>query len=190
MLALRLDHCDLVHNTAVGGGGGGLYSNGVFEIYDGVLSWNSATNGGALIAYAPGGDQSASSLIASCEFDNNSNTGNQGSTIYNALSLRVQDSLFQGGDGGALSGPGSPIYNTGGSHLSIANCEFKDFRINYWGSAIQFWASGGDITNCLFHDNTAGVTSDGRAAVTYYNGGSARSDAVTITNCTFENNQG
>lgn len=189
-LALTLYNCDVVNNTAVGdGNGGGLWSNGVFEIYDSVLSGNSATNGGALIAYAPGGDQSASSLIANCEFDNNSNTGNQGSTIYNALSLRVRDSLFQGGDGGALSGPGSPIYNTGGSHLSIENCEFKDFRIINWGSAIQFWASGGEITNCLFHDNTAGVGADGRAAVTYYNGGSARSDAVTITNCTFENNQ-
>ena len=75
--------------------------------------------------------------------------------------------------------------------MSVSDSKFYNNQITYWGSAIQFWMTGGEIKNCLFIQNRAGL-SGGNGAITYYdnydNTGQFRNDTIKITNCTFSGN--
>jgi hypothetical protein len=181
---LTIDNCLISENHA-DNSGGGMITYCYFEIYDSTFSNNSAGNGGAMIIYyTPDYDQSISPLIENTIFQGNSNNSNQGSAIFNLVALKVKKCEFDGN-----TGFGSPIWSQTSSSPTISDTIFKNNDIVYWGGAVQFWSAGGDITNCLFHDNIAGNGGSGFATVTYYDG-SGGGHTINITNCTFANNSG
>ena len=171
--------------------GGAIYSNCNLEVYDSRFLSNSASNGGAMyITYDSDEGQTASPIISNCYFEDNSNYGNQGSTIWHNVALQVRNCTFKGrSDGVSSSGPGSCIWGNPGSHLNITNSTFSGIRINYWGSAIQSFNGAMDITNCLFANNDCGLadgTSQGAVAYCHAYAGDVRT--VNIANCTFVGN--
>jgi len=181
---LTIDNC-LIQDNDADGNGGGMYSTCYFEVGDSTFSNNAASNGGAMIIYKyPDGDQSLDPKIDNTAFNGNSNDGNQGGAIYNNVSPVITNCVFDGN-----TGYGSPIYCTSDSSLTISDSIFKNNDVYYWGSAIQFWDAGGNITNCLFYDNIAGNPGSGYAAVTHYDSMSGELDPIVVTNCTFCNNQ-
>ena len=187
---LKINNCIFQNNTAANNkAGGAIYSNCSLEVEDCDFVSNSAYNGGALfITYDADANQSVAPVIKNCTFEDNSNYGNQGSTIWHNVALQVSNCTFKGrSDGVSSSGNGSCIWGNNGSHLNIANSTFSDITIKYWGPAIQAWYSSMDITNCLFANNHSGVGAggDGYGAITLL---SDISDTVNITNCTFSGN--
>ncbi|MFH2092991.1 MAG: choice-of-anchor Q domain-containing protein [Pseudomonadota bacterium] len=168
--------------------GGAIYSNCYFEIYDTHFNNNTARNGGALfILDVPNGDKSLAPIIDHCTFDSNNNIGGwQGSNIFNNVSAIVTSSTFT-----RASGTGSPIYNNTDSYMAIKNSIFYANTAQYYGSAVQYWAAGGNITNCLFYDNEAGyTTNNGYAAVTYYSDKKTPgTDTITLLNSAFWGNR-
>lgn len=176
------------NDATTGYAGGGIFSKAYFEIYDTTFSSNSAGSGGAMyIADVPGGNQSLSPIVETCIFDGNDDVGGwQGSTIFNLVSLVVKNSVFTNS-----TGSGSTIYTHTGSSLNVSNSVFAHNRIDYWGSAIQFWDAGGSIANSLFYDNEAGYPNkSGFGAVTYYNPtGGPGPASISILNSSFVGNR-
>ena len=170
--------------------GGGMYADCYFEIYDTSFLSNRAYGGGAIfITYAANLNSSLEPIIDNCIFADNSNIGGwQGSTIFNNVSPIIRNCTFTGRtDGVSSSGPGSTIYSQYNSSMKVYNSFFSKCIIDYWGSAIQYWDAGGEIRNCFFSDNKAGLLS-GYGAVTYLNNSGA-AETINITNCTFTGNQ-
>jgi hypothetical protein len=125
--------------------------------------------------------------VDNCIFRNNYNVNccPNVSAIANYVNLTVTNSRFEG-----QTGSGSPIHSGYSvSYLSVSNSFFYNNKIDFWGSAIQFWDSGGEIKNSVFMQNNTGWNNnDGYGAVTYFNNtGSAES--IAITNCTFLGNR-
>ncbi len=186
---LDLRDCVVKGNVTSSGSGGGMYSNCYFEVHDAVFSSNSASTGGAMyIVDVPGGDKSLAPVIDNTTFEDNRSTGWQGSTIFNLVSPIITDCTFTGRDDGSSSGPGSTIYSHTGSFLTISNTVFSDNKTDYWGSAIQIWNSGADITNSFFINNKAGEGGSGYGAIALYKY-TGNPDIINITNCTFVGNR-
>lgn len=188
-LNLTVSNCLVQNNsaTATTYNGGGIFSNGSLEVYDSTFSSNSARSGGAIyIQDVPGGDYSLSPLVQNSTFDGNSTVGGwQGSAIFNSVALTVKDSAFVNS-----IGSGSTIYSHTYSSMDISNSKFAGNQIDWWGSALQFWDSGGTVTNCLFYDNVAGILGSGYGAITYYDSAGGPGPAnITILNSSFIANQ-
>ncbi len=167
-----------------------MYTDCYFEIYDTSFLSNRAYNGGAIFTtYAANLNNSLEPVIDNCIFEDNSNIGGwQGSTIFSNVSPIIRNCSFTGrSDGLSSSGPGSTIYSQYSPSTRVYNSFFSKCIIDYWGSAIQYWDAGGEIKNCFFSDNKAGILS-GYGAVTYLNNSGA-AETINITNCTFTGNQ-
>ncbi len=197
LLRLHVRHCVLKNDHArrlptppnTGGHGGGIYTVVPTDIADTRFESNSSDyHGGALMAhYLPPFSSAATPVsVDASTFVGNYNVGccPNGSAIASYVNLTVTGSHFEG-----QSGAGSPI-NTNGpdAHLDVVGSSFVGNLITYWGSAIQFWNTGGTIASCLFLNNRAGHGSDGYGAITYYNAAGDPED-VTVTNCTFAGNR-
>jgi hypothetical protein len=186
---LTIQNCLFQNNNAASNkSGGALYSMGSLAVYDSRFLSNSGSSGGAmLITYDADESASASPIIKNCTFEDNTNYGNQGSSIWTNCATRISGCTFKGrSDGVSSSGPGSCIWGNGGSHINVENSIFSDITIPYWGSAIQVWDGNLDITNCLFSNNHSGVGGDGYGAIAFLRNSSAYT--INITNCTFSGN--
>jgi hypothetical protein len=192
-LLLTIRNCVIQDNQATvspGRSGGGMYADCYFDVYDTSFLSNRAYNGGALfITYAANLGNSLEPIIDNCIFADNSNIGGwQGSTIFNNVSPIIRNCSFTGrSDGVSSSGSGSTIYSQYSPSTRVYNTFFSKCVIDYWGSAIQYWDAGGEIKNCFFSNNRAGVLS-GYGAVAYLNY-TGPAETINITNCTFTGNQ-
>jgi predicted outer membrane repeat protein len=188
-LTLVLDNMNFINNTAANNKSGGAISTGSgLRINQCLFDGNSGSSGGAIQSYAGPNTQGLDRLITNSIFQNNSNYGNQGSSIYTSTGdLIIEDSEFYGMGDGSLSGNGSSVYSTLG-YLQVNRCKFEDIRINYWASAVQGWNSNLDIYNSLFLDNQAGVLT-GYGAIAYYHGNGTEDRLVRIVNSTFSGNE-
>jgi hypothetical protein len=180
------------NNNAVEGtgSGGAIFSpygvNIVFSSFDG----NSASNGGAITFTSYANSEENERNVSFSSFKNNSNFGNQGSTIYNGSpNMYIYDSDILGMEDGSSSGNGSAIYSATNSYTNVDRCRFQDIKIAYWGSALQAWNADLDVSNSLFIDCRAGLLS-GYGAVAYYHGNGTVDRTVHITNCSFTGNEG
>jgi len=172
--------------------GGAIYSNVVFCITNCIFSRNVAANGGAIFAaVGPDSDQTIESFLDGCEFNQNKNTGNQGSSIWHNVTLNVTDCRFYGMEDESLVGPGSCIGGNDGSTHVISRCLFKNIRVKYWGSAIQSFGGNAYIDNCVFTGCKAGEeygTGDGYGTIAFYHDNQPAT-VKRITNCTFVGNR-
>ena len=193
-LNLYITGC-LIRNNAsrwtsgnVGGHGGGLWATGYVEVSNTTFESNSSQyhGGGIIFTYRSPNTATTVAKVDNCIFLNNYNVGPgapNGSAIANYVHLSVANSRFEG-----HTGSGSPIH-TGYSYLSVSNSVFYNNKIDYWGSAIQFWDASGEIKNSVFMQNNAGWNNlDGYGAVSYLNYQGSAED-ITITNCTFIGNR-
>ena len=140
-----------------------MYSTCPFEIYDSHLLVQSEHQfGGAIYAsYAAPYTQADASFIERCTFQNNTNPDmNPGAHVFNLVALFIRNCTFNGRTDGQSSG-GSAIYSYTNSFLTLLDCVFSGNVATYWGGAVQFWAAGGDIKNCLFINNKAGSMGNG-----------------------------
>jgi predicted outer membrane repeat protein len=184
-LELYIEKCIFFNNRSTGSSGGGIFSTVPLEVVETTFesNWTDGSGGAVLATYRAPYTNAIPSKFDRCTFLNNTNTGNQGSAIYSGTTLSVTKSLFEG-----QTGNGSPIYFQGGPNLSVTDSKFYNNRIVYWGSAIQFWDTGGEIKNCLFIENRAGDGNDGYGAIAYLNNSGGAED-IKITNCTFFGNR-
>jgi len=185
----------LIRNNAArydgaGGHGGGLYATGYVEVSNTTFESNSSGyhGGGINFTYRPPyTDATISPKVDNCIFRNNYNVNccPNVSAIANYVNLTVTNSRFEG-----QTGSGSPIHSGYSvSYLSVSNSFFYNNKIDFWGSAIQFWDSGGEIKNSVFMQNNTGWNNnDGYGAVTYYNN-TGNAENITISNCTFLGNR-
>ena len=146
-------------NVSVGGNGGGLFAYGYVEVSETIFESNSSDYHGAAINFNLRSPytRSLSPKVDRCTFLNNYNyyvgsASPAGSAIMNFVSLRVSNSYFQG-----QSGTGSPI-NSSYGRLDVEASAFYDNSTVYWGGAIQYWDSDGEVKNCLFVNNRAGAS--------------------------------
>ena len=189
-LSLYIDQCQFRNNNAQNNkSGGALYLICYFEITNSSFLSNAAYNGGALVsATKPDLDQSMSPLIKNCYFEDNTNYGNQGSTIWHNVTLRVLNSIIKGKtDGVSSAGNGSAIWGNSGSMTIAHNTVFSKIRIQYWGCSVQAFDGGMELVNCVFEDNK--VLLNGYGAVSFFHNNGAVNRKITITNCTFVGNQ-
>ena len=171
--------------------GGAIASNGYTEINDCIFRSNDAANGGAIIAYdSPGGNNQTVFKIDRCNFYDNTNYSNQGSTVWHNLYMTITRSEFHGRDDGvSSSGPGSCIWGSQYSTTTIQSCIFRDIKVRYWGSAIQTWAGNAYIYDCLFINNKAGEDMyDGYGTLSFYHDFKPAT-TKRIVNCTFVGNR-
>jgi hypothetical protein len=186
LLELNVEKC-IVKNNRASGGSGGIFSTVPLEVSETTFesNWTNSSGGGVVATYrAPFYTNAIPAKFDRCIFLNNVNTGNQGSAIYSAVTLTVTKSRFEG-----QTGNGSPIYFQGGPILSVSDSKFYNNRIVYWGSAIQFWNTGGEIKNCLFIENQAGNGGDGYGAIASLDSTGTNPKDIKITNCTFFGNR-
>lgn len=109
-IQLNISQCIFEGNKTSGNiSGGAIASNCQVNISQSIFRSNGASNGGAIYAGdSPGGNYATPYSIMYCQFYNNTNYGNQGSTIYHSLTLNVKNSEFYGRtDGVSSSGNGS-----------------------------------------------------------------------------------
>ncbi len=189
---LEVEHCKLLNNKNKDSkNGGAIYSNCLVRINDCEFRNNEAGSGGAIIAYdLPSGDQTAIVEIADCKFEENKNTGNQGSSIWHNLTLDLTKCFFHGMQDGSDIGNGSCIWGNSGSTTIISQSVFEGIVCKYWGAAFQTFGGNAYLDNCIFLDNKAGGVSgatDGYAAVAFYHN-NAPATTKRITNCTFVGN--
>ena len=175
----------------VGGNGGGLFSYGYVEVTNTTFEANSSDYHGAAIYFntrSPYSPQSLSPKVDSCTFLSNHNVppgSPGGSAIMNYVNLKVTNSYFEG-----QYGTGSPI-NSINVKLTVEGSTFNSNSTDYWGGAIQYWNSDGEVKNCLFINNMAGMGASGwgsGGAITIYDDSPASPKNVTVTNCTFWEN--
>jgi hypothetical protein len=193
LLELNVEKCIFKSNASrlatTGGLGGAIYSTVPLDVSETTFESNNTNYHGAGIfaTYrAPSYTNTIPLKLDRCTFLDNSivDCCGQGSAIYSLVTLTVTKSLFEG-----QTGSGSPIFSAfgGAPNMSISDSKFYNNRITYWGSAIQFWMTGGEIKNCLFIQNQAGLD-NGYGAITYFdNSGSANN--IKIANCTFFGNR-
>ena len=189
-LNVYIDQCHFIQNTAQNNkSGGALYLGCYFEIKNSSFESNSAYNGGALVSVAkPNLDQTISPLIENCFFEGNYNYGNQGSTIWHNVRLRVLNSTIKGkADGLSSAGNGSAIWGNAGSMTIAHNTVFSKIRIQYWGCSVQAFDGGMELVNCVFEDNK--VLLNGYGAVSFFHNDGSANRKIIITNCTFVGNQ-
>jgi hypothetical protein len=189
-LNLYINHCQFRNNNAQNNkSGGALNLICYFEISNSSFLSNMAYNGGALSsATKPDLDQSMSPLIDNCYFEDNSNYGNQGSTIWHNVTLRVLNSIIKGKtDGVSSAGNGSAIWGNSGSMTIAHNTVFSKIRIQYWGCSVQAFDGGMELVNCVFEDNK--VLLNGYGAVSFFHNNGSVNRKIIITNCTFVGNQ-
>jgi hypothetical protein len=197
-LELNVEKCIFKNNAAriatTNGLGGGIFSAVPLEVSETIFESNSTNyHGAAVFAYfrSPSYTNAIPAKFDQCIFKNNAivDCCGQGSAVYSLVTLTVTKSLFEG-----QTGSGSPIFSAfgGAPNMSVSDSKFFNNQITYWGSAIQFWMTGGEIKNCLFIQNQAGL-SGGYGAITYYDNydqtGQFRNDTIKITNCTFSGNR-
>jgi Right handed beta helix region len=193
LLELNVEKCILKNNLSrlatTGGLGGAIYSTVPLEVSETTFESNSTNYHGAGIfaTYRPPSYTNAiSAKFDRCTFLNNTivDCCGQGSAIYSTVTLTVTKSIFEG-----QTGTGSPIFSAfgGAPNMSVSDSKFYNNQITYWGGAIQFWMTGGEIKNCLFIQNQAGNGGDGYGAITYYDNTGSPND-IKITNCTFSGN--
>ncbi|MCZ4409013.1 putative Ig domain-containing protein [Cryomorphaceae bacterium 1068] len=189
LITLVFDRVHFLNNVADDIYSGGAISTGLgFRINDCLFDGNSGSSGGAIHSYSSENTLAMDRLITNTTFENNSNYGNQGSSIYTSSStLTIEDCEFYGMTDGTDSGNGSGIYSAHG-HLIVDRCKFEGIRINYWASAIQGWNSNVDIYNSLFLDNKAGIM-NGYGTVAYYHANGVDDQLMRIVNSTFAGNE-
>lgn len=188
-IRIYINSCDFINNQAMSNrSGGAIFIYSYFELIYCYFESNKAYNGGAIYA-GPGadGDQSMSPLIAQCDFVDNTNYGNQGSTIWHNLALQIRSCLIEGrSDGTSSVGPGSAVWGNSGSYTYAYNTEFKNIHIPYWGSALQSFDGSMEVVNCVFTGNSCG-TSSGYGTLAYFNNSGSIANKILISNCTFAN---
>jgi predicted outer membrane repeat protein len=186
LLELNVEKCIFKNNKAINASGGGIYSTVPLEVFETTFESNVANSygGGVDATQAAPYTNAIAAKFDKCIFLNNVADG-QGSAIASTVTLTVTKTLFEG-----QTGSGSPIFSAfgGAPSMSVSDSKFYNNQIIYWGSAIQFWMTGGEIKNCLFIQNQAGLL-DGYGAITYFDGGGSRNDKIQITNCTFSGNR-
>jgi hypothetical protein len=192
VINLAIEHCKFLHNSAANSvSGGAIFSNCLLRLYDCEFRGNEAYNGGAIYtAVPPSGSRSSVVEIEKCNFEGNRNHGNQGSSIYHNLTLKVNRCFFQGMMDGTEVGPGSCIWADPYSTTYISHSAFSNLICTYWGAAFQTWGGNAYIDNCVFKDNKAGGVSgatDGYGALAFYKS-SSPATIKRITNCTFSGN--
>jgi hypothetical protein len=172
-----------------GGNGGGLFSYGYVEVKNTTFEGNSSDYHGAAINFnfRTPYTRSLSPKVNYCKFLNNYNVGPGspgGSAIINFVSLIVTNSYFEG-----QSGSGSPINSSYGD-LIVERSTFYNNSTLYWGGAVQYWDSNGEVKNCLFVNNNAGASGGygSGGAITIYDNTPDTPKNVTVTNCTFKGN--
>jgi predicted outer membrane repeat protein len=184
-LGVKIRDC-LFRNNQASTYGGALYMKCHFEVYRSTFLSNSASSAGAVHMIGPA---DLAPVLEDCVFEDNHNTGWQGSTIFSNVSFVMSRCTVKGRIAGGSAGGGSPIYQQSGGAPVISNSVFQDLVCDYWGSAIQIWLSGGIITNCLFLDCKAGgPTTDGYGTIAVYDA-SGPALPVEIVNCTFVGNR-
>jgi hypothetical protein len=189
-LEIYIDECNFHDNTASGNmSGGALYAPCYVEVTNSFFYSNSAYNGGALcLVTKPDLNQTLSPLVSDCYFEDNSNYGNQGSTIWHNIKLRFMNSTIKGRtDDVGSSGNGSGIWGNSGSFTIAHNCIFTKINIVYWGPAIQAFDGDMELVNCLFEGNK--IQQNGYGTVAYYHNNGAVNRKIIITNCTFVGNR-
>ena len=195
-LNLFLLHVGFQDNTAEigasGAAGGGMFINSYFEARESRFKDNWAQTAGAI--YISSTDVNVSPIIDNCVFDGNiagnASNLNSISTLYFANSPIITNSTFKGNPTWEWSA--SAVNGATGTNLTVSNCIFSDFHTYYWGGAIHIWAYDATISNSLFVSNSAGVGGSGYggAIAIYDPAGGSSTKSVTVTNCTFFNNQG
>jgi hypothetical protein len=179
-----------IRNCVFSGGeadiyGGALHSACTLVVEETDFLSNSASSAGAvhLTFFAPESSSSITAQFTDCQFEGNTNIGGwQGSTIFNNVTLDVHRCTFKGLAGGGSVGSGSPIYSQGTASLKVTNSTFEDFLTDDWGSAIEFWQSGGEVINCLFRNMRSGSSDfQARATIDVYD----TDHSVRIAGCTF-----
>ena len=192
VIILRIEHCTFMDNkTSDSKSGGAIYSNCLIYITDCEFLRNEAYNGGAILAGSPAsGDRNSVISIEESEFEENKNYGNQGSSIYHNLTLKIRKCKFHGMFDGSEIGPGSCVWGDIYSTTYISQSAFTNLVCKYWGSAFQTFGGNAYIDNCVFKDNKAGGISgatDGYGAVAFYHS-NIPATTKRITNCTFSGN--
>jgi hypothetical protein len=192
VIILRIEHCTFMDNkTSDSKSGGAIYSNCLLYISDCEFLRNEAYNGGAIMAGSPAsGDRNSVISIEECEFEENKNYGNQGSSIWHNLTLKIRKCMFHGMLDGSEIGPGSCVWGDSYSTTYISQSAFTNLVCKYWGSAFQTFGGSAYIDNCIFKDNKAGGISgatDGYGALAFYHN-SRPATTKRITNCTFSGN--
>jgi predicted outer membrane repeat protein len=188
LLELNVEKCIFKNNKAIGASGGGIYSTVPLEVSETHFESNGANSygGGVDALYqTPSYTNAIAAKFDRCTFLNNSSAG-QGSAIASTVTLTITRSLFEG-----QTGAGSPIFSAfgGAPNMSVSDSKFYNNRITYWGSAIQFWNTGGEIKNCLFIENRAGNGNDGYGAIASLDNTGTTPKNIKITNCTFFGNR-
>jgi len=189
-LEVYIDGCNFNHNITSGNmSGGAVYAPCYIEISNSDFFSNAAYNGGALfLSTRPDLNQTLSPLVTDCYFEDNSNYGNQGSTIWHNIKLRFLNSTIKGRtDDVSSSGNGSGIWGNAGSFTIAHNCIFTKINIVYWGPAIQSFDGDMELVNCLFEGNK--IEQNGFGTVAYYHNNGAVNRKIIITNCTFVGNR-
>ena len=189
--ATKITDCDFSENTSGGFGGAVSFSGTQVEITESDFQKNSAPLGGAVSAQL-----SSSMLIASnCNFDENETTGFGGAIeIHSSASSIITNSSFKrnkaiGGSGGAISFDFEKTGSTSVDFHRVDACVFDGNQASFLddgggaGSAIIGFNSDILITNSLFINQVS--DSNGTIYVLAFN---SIQEEVTITNCTFANN--
>ena len=145
LLELNVEKCIFKNNKAIGSSGGGIYSSVPLEVSETLFESNGANSyGGGVDATSqpPSYTNAIAAKFDRCTFLNN--TAGQGSAIASTVTLTITRSLFEG-----QSGAGSTIFSAfgGAPDMSVSDSKFYNNRSTYWGSAIQFWNTGGEIKN-------------------------------------------
>lgn len=183
--------CVFRSNNAVDKVGGALAAQGPVTVTDCNFVTNQASSGGTVYLWpsaTPAVFRRTSFADSSLSSSASPYIGWQGSTIFSSSpDLTVADCEILGMTDGSISGAGSPLYVHTGGFVTVSNTAFRNNRIPYWGSAIQLWSAGANITGCLFVNNQAG-TSSGYAAVTYFNADGGASETILIDTSTFVGN--
>ena len=189
-LEVYIDECNFNNNKTSGSfSGGAIYAPCYIEITNSDFISNASYNGGALfLSTKPDLIQTISPLINHCYFEDNSNYGNQGSTIWHNIKLRFINSTIKGrSDNVSSSGNGSGIWGNPGSFTIAHNSVFTKISIVYWGPAIQAFDGDMELVNCLFEGNN--IEQNGYGTVTFFHNNSTVDRKIIITNCTFVGNR-
>lgn len=186
-LNLLIEHCDFSNNDAGTLVGGAIYSNCHVRFADCRFTGNEASSGGAVFAgCGPGSDYALEYEIHDCEFTGNMNTGNQGSSVWHNLTMKITKTDFKGMQDGSLVGNGSCVWGNQHSTSHISQCTFDSIRVKYWGSAFQVFGGSAYIDNCIFSNNMTGEGS-GYGCIAFYHANEGAT-IQRISNCTFIGN--
>jgi hypothetical protein len=145
---LTLTNSTVSGNTASGGGGGGIYNDGVVNLTNSTVWSNTASSGGGGGIYNDGVVNLTNSTVSG------NTTSGGGGGIYNDGTLSVTNSTVWGNT--ASGGGGGGIYNDGTANLTNStisdNTAFGDS-----GGGIKNYDGTVTLTFCTLYDNHAPI---------------------------------